>query len=466
MTTPVFKILINDEHVIGEYGPPSDEPEWDGQADLVLDQLTLATVMLMNRWLSFWDLIESSEIRRKESLLQPDTLEVLGTQLWRLILKNDIGQELKKRIPREGQPPIRLSIELDDQANATLKGLPWEFLFEPDNRWFLATKTELLLTRYVSVEDQRAIVGQVGDRDTIRALLIAALPDTEKFATNREALGKLRTALEDVANLEVPEPISVWDPEKIKGELQTREYHIVHVVGICRGVPGKPEIYLGGDGDGFQDPAVFVDCLTSAARRPHLVILQLCDYVDGDATENFERLAPALIRRQVPAVLALQYAARVDQADRIGLGKHFYQLLVGGEYIGTAVQASRARLREDHPDRRFGTPVLYLQEDAVLRRPGSGIGIDESPARSGTSGGQTVRERLIVELEKRGFRDDEMRPFLDWLRKVGAQLGQDDLRVLVMRKMLDPPQPGDAPPEVYREAYLALKQLGRHHAAA
>jgi hypothetical protein len=452
--------------VTGEYGPAGEEPEREGRVDLVLDQLTLATVGLMNRWLSFWDLIEGSEIRRKESLLQPDTLEVLGTQLWRLILDNEVGQELKKRIPKEGKPPIRLSIEFDDQADATLKGLPWEFLFEPDNRWFLATKTELLLTRYVSVEDQRATVGQVGDREKLRALLIAALPDNEKFASHREALRKLRTALEDVANLEVPEPISVWDPEKIKGELQAKEYHIVHVVGICRGVPGKPEIYLGGARDGFQDPAVFVDCLTPAARRPRLVILQLCDYVDGDATENFERLAPALIRRQVPAVLALQYAAKVDQADRIGLGKHFYKLLVGGEYIGAAVQASRARLREDHPDRRFGTPVLYLQEDGALRRPGSGIGIDESPARSGTSGGQSVRERLIVELEKRGFTDDEMRPFLDWLRKVGGQLGPDDLRNLVMRKMFDPPEPGEAPPDVYREAYLVLKQPGRDHAAS
>ena len=134
MSTPVFKLLIDGEYVTGEYGRPGYQPSPEGQAKLALDQLTLDTVVLMNRWLSYWDLIQGSGIRRKECLLEPSTLEVLGTQLWRLILDNDVGQALKQRIPKEGKPPIRLSIEFNDKANSTLNGLPWEFLFEPEFR--------------------------------------------------------------------------------------------------------------------------------------------------------------------------------------------------------------------------------------------------------------------------------------------------------------------------------------------
>jgi hypothetical protein len=467
MSNPVFKVRVDDKRVVGEYGQPGLQPEVTVRVDLVLDRLILDTADLMNRWLCFWDLIQGSGIRRKETLLDSGTLVVLGKQLWRLILDNEVGNLLKEKIPGEGKPPIRLSIEFEDRAAPTLRGLPWEFLLEPDKGWFLATKTELSLTRYVSVEVESDTVGQVGDREKVRALLIAALPDEPRFASDRETLYRLRTALDDVENLEVAKPISVWDPEKIKGALRAKDHHIVHVVGICRGVPGKPEIYLGGEGDGFQDPRVFVECLTANKTRPRLVILQLCDYVDGDATENFERLAPELIKSGVPAVLALQYAAKPRQADEIGLGKSFYQSLVQGEHIGAAVQASRSRLLNNALDRRFGTPVLYLQEDGALRRPESGIGLVTSSARSGTSGGHTARDRLIDLVEETGkFEDDELGPFLDWLAEVDPQLGPTEMRILVRKKMFDPPDQDDAPRTVYREAYLALGKLERGHAAS
>jgi hypothetical protein len=461
ITTCEFKILVDDKGVTGEYGEPGYEPQTVGHADLFLDELTLDTVSLMNRWLSFWDLIKGSEIRRKETLLEPGTLEVLGKQLWRLILKNDVGKALTEKIPREGKPPIRLSIEFDDKADATLKGLPWEFLFEPEKHGFLATKTELLLTRYVSTDDDRAKFGQVGDKEELRALLIAALPDGDKFAPDREALWKLKTALKDVSNLLVPPPILVWNPGKITTELAARQYHIVHVVGICRGAPGKPQIYLGGGGDGFHDPEQFINILTNSLTRPLLVILQLCDFVDGDATENFERLAPALIRGHVPAVLALQYAAKVDQADDIGLGKQFYQSLVDGEHIGTAVQASRRRLREEGSDRRFGTPVLYLQEDGALRhRPRFRLGARNSTPQSGTPGGQTIGKVLIDVVDSQGLAGAEMDPFLDWVLDLDQQLELAEVKNMVKEKMTAAPL-DLASRRVFAEMFKALGRLER-----
>ena len=464
MSNPLFKVRVDDERVTGEYGQPGIQPELKEVADLDLDRLTLETAELMNRWLCFWDLIEGSKIRRKESLLDSSTLVVLGKQLWRLILDNQVGKQLKKKIHAKGESPIRLSIEFDDNADSTLKGLPWEFLFEPDKSWFLATKTELSLTRYVSVEDQWSPVGQVGDRENLRALLIAALPDDERFASHREALKKLKIALEDVKNLEVAKPISHWDPEKIKDALKAEEYHIVHVVGICRGVPGKPEIYLGGEGDGFQDPRVFVDCLTDTAMRPHLVILQLCDYVDGDATENFERLAPELIRHHVPAVLALQYAAKVDQADKIGLGKFFYQSLVDGKHIGAAVQESRSRLLDERLDRRFGTPVLYLQEDGALRRPGSGSGPVTSTTRSGMSGGQTVRDRLIDLVLRQELKEEQSLSILSWVVDLESRLGPAEAQTKVRERLHSPLDPTEK--AVVIKMLIELGQLEQGNAGS
>ena len=190
MSTNEFKVLVDDEGVRGEYGPLGTEPKPAGSGELHLDKLTLDTVGLMNRWLSYWDVIEISQIRRMQSLLEPETLEILGTQLWRLILDNDVGDALRRKIPRNGKPALRLSIAFKDDADATLRELPWEFLFEPEKRAFLATKTELLLTRYVSTEGKRVRVIEVGDKEEVRALLIAALPAGNVFASGQIGAGE------------------------------------------------------------------------------------------------------------------------------------------------------------------------------------------------------------------------------------------------------------------------------------
>jgi hypothetical protein len=467
VTTNEFKILIDGAGVTGEYGRPGYEPQVVGHGDLHLDRLTLETVGLINRWLSFWDLIAGSAIRRKETLLHVGTLEVLGTHLWMLILDNEVGEALKAKIPGEGKPPTRLSIEFDDRADASLKGLPWEFLYEPENRWFLSTKTELLLTRYVTTDKERVKVAQVGDRERLRALLVAALPKDDMFAVHREGLRMLGTALADVTNLDVAPPIEFWQPDEIAKELAATPYEIIHVIGICRGAPGSPQIYLGGAGDGFQDPAQFVETLTVNPTRPRLVILQLCDYVDGDATENFERLAPALIRRRVPAVLALQYAARADQADHVGLGKQFYQSLVDGEHIGAAVQASRRRLWTEFSDRRFGTPVLYLQEDGALRQPRprfrSRSRTAKPTAESGTSGGQKIQMILIDVVERQGPWDDEMDWALDWVVALDQQFALAEVKSLVKEQMTAAPLRPETR-KVFVEMFKALGRLERDNA--
>jgi len=460
MSTPEFKIRIGPGIVEGEYGLPGSQPQPAGQdRNFSPDPIILATAGLMNKWLGFWGRINDSKIRGKDHLLEPDTVEVLGTHLWKLILENDVGKELKKHIPAEGKPAIRLSIEFDDEADARLKGLPWEFLYEPDNSWYLAAKTELLLTRYVSTPKGRVRVSQVGEREEVRALLIAALPEDRIFSGEREDLRKLQTALTDVTRLTVPAPVTDWKPDQIAQQLRRTEYHIIHVVGICRGEPGHAQIYLGDGGGSFQDPAVFVDTLTANPIRPRLIILQLCDYIDGDATENFERLAPALIKRQVPAVLALQYAAR--QADQVGLGKQFYESLIDGDHIGAAVQASRNRLRNSLPPHRFGMPVLYLQEDGALCARRSSGYVTTTP--TGASSTPWAREVMYdVADRSSGPGKEEMDRIIDWVVGLDAGIGFEEALIKIRERVLTVPH-DKATQQVYRDMSKALRDMEPRH---
>jgi hypothetical protein len=464
MSTHEFRIVVDWTSVKGEYGVPGSEPQVHPAELPRPDPLILHTVTMINRWLCFWDRIHMDESKRlnKDKLIQPRDLQVLGTYLWQILLNNQVGTMLKDKIPKEGsKTPLRLSIEFTQGADEKIKGLPWEFLYEPTHGWFLATKTELLLTRYVSAPERSADVATVGDREDVRALLIAALPPGDLFDPHRIALGKLRTALKDVNGLAEPELIDSWLQEDIAAKLKSEPYHVVHVVGICRGDPGSPEIFLGGGGDGFQDPAEFVQTLTANPTRPRLIILHLCDYVDGDATENFERLAPALVQREVPAVLALQYAIKISESDNVGLGKKFYEKLVAGAHVGAAVQESREELRSRYPGQRFfGTPVLYLEDDEPFRPSVAHSAGDASTAQPAPVRTTTVRTVLLkVVANASDLSNEEENRLLRWLAALSSEVGLGGARARIQEALLSEPR---APIQrVYSDMLIALGKLER-----
>ena len=188
-------------------------------------------------------------------------------------------------------------------------------------------------------------------------------------------------------------------------------------------------MFLGSEG--WSGPKPLVDALTSAgAARPQLVILQLCEDKDGDASENFERLAPELIAKDVPAVLAMQYACDAEQG---GVGPAFYKRLCDGKQIGEAVQESRHLLFTGHNlNRRFGTPVLYLQGDGPLvlidKPPKPAGGVEQPQPQAAHLNSHTIRNSLSAVID-----DPRVAPLLgkeavnDLLRWIIALDPKDDL---------------------------------------
>lgn len=432
MAASLFEIVVSHRHVEGSLGEPGLMPIETPGADIPPDQLATDTVDVMDRWLNFWQLIKGSDIRHRESLFETKTFEVMGRQLWGLILNNKVGEKLLDRLDDAGAGPLRLVLTFTNNADTRLRGLPWEFLYAPRGHGFLAGRTGLLLTRYPYLEQSasRPTVTTVNN-DQLRVLVLAALPDDRRFAANREDLTALWEALKNIDQLDPLPPIKSWDTASVREALGNAEKpcHIVHVIGICKGPPGAPTLFLGRGESGFEEPRELVELVCSGAALPQLVILQLCDYVDGDASENFERLAPALVEKGVPAVLALQYAS---PADEVGVGAAFYRSLIEEQPVGAAVQANRADLAK-LVDRRFATPVLYLGNDGVLWKrspepPGASLGsASVSPSRTVVINGRPrpssadyeVKALLASVARSDGLlRDGERDQLLDWISRL------------------------------------------------
>jgi len=91
-----------------------------------------------------------------------------------------------------------------------------------------------------------------------------------------------------------------------------------------------------------------------------LAVLGGCETGRRDGISVWSGIAPALVKRNVPAVVANQY--KIEDECAIAFSRHFYLALVGGLGIEHAVARGRIAAYNARPeDRDWGVPVLYLR---------------------------------------------------------------------------------------------------------
>lgn len=416
MSGPVFTIEVGEKRVRGRIDPDGGTTSWE---ELSYTTVQLDTVTLLENWLKRWEWIAGLEQRSardpsgpavRRSVLVPDTFRVLGSQMWELLLPGEVGRRLITEydavVAKHGTLQVLISFE-NEAATEKLAGLPWEFLHypgTPDRRgFFLGTHARLVLGRYL----QRSTRPELHDASRLRVVFWVTLPVSDDFKAERDECERTRTALGAKFGevLDAPDPICGWKPWEVAEHLNSKA-DIVHVVGVAR--PNRRggsavEMLVTRDGqDTWIDSDELVEALTgNPQNRPELVVLHLCGWMGSDdASENFERLAPMLVRADVPAVLAMQYPMTPGDAD--GFITEFYDRLIELGDIGTAVQKVRSKMKKDGESRRFGVPVLYMQSkdgrlfrERPTSRQGAGDIPDTAPVQADTSApGQQLRGTL------------------------------------------------------------------------
>ncbi len=151
-----------------------------------------------------------------------------------------------------------------------------------------------------------------------------------------------------------------------------------------RQVGDLPGTYTGSGALALYDQPVDAEQLGVNLRGSgvRLAVLGGCETGRRDGVSVWSGVAPALVKAEIPAVVANQFPIRDDCA--IAFGKHFYQALVGGMSIERAVAAGRlAAYNADKDGRDWGVPVLYLRAaDGRLFGGAADAGVREQ-ARAG-----------------------------------------------------------------------------------
>src|SRR5690349_23765772 len=101
--------------------------------------------------------------------------------------------------------------------------------------------------------------------------------------------------------------------------------------------------------------------LLSPHQSLRLVMLNSCDSAAGSPSDLFSSAAATLIRRGIPAVLAMQFEISDDAA--IEFTRSFYESAAEGRSIDAAVQNARLAVCLARPGSlEWGTPVLFLRQ--------------------------------------------------------------------------------------------------------
>ena len=321
---------------------------------------------------------------------------------------------------------VRITLCLSESPE--LIDVPWEYMFDdPD---FLAVSAFTPIVRYLDLP--RAHRPLLVD-PPLRLLGIVSSPneayeqlDVERERRNLEiALSRLR----EMGAVELH-----WLEQATLGALlralQAETFHGLHYIGHgAYDEDSERGVLLFEDDSGWASP-VSGDKLGMVLHdfsSLRLAVLNACEGARTGRSDPFAGVAGALVQRDIPAVVAMQF--EISDEAAISFAGGFYRPLAAGFPVDASLAAARlAMLADRSDDIEWGTPVLFMrvpdgrlfdlreQRDPAEAAPiaetdGASVAVSGTlaengtakaepelsvagPSRAGRLGNQTPRERL------------------------------------------------------------------------
>ncbi|MBD2603251.1 leucine-rich repeat domain-containing protein [Scytonema hofmannii FACHB-248] len=341
-----FQILVNKDNKIRASSEQGDE-----SGELRLE---------MNRIKQTLKLIE-------HQVKDADLLKGLGNELYQALFPPKIHGQLRATIAgaQANGYAVRLRLVFDSPE---LAALPWEFLYDEATNTFLANNTQTALSRYIDVPLQKRDL-QTATLPLKILLVISSPTDMRPLDVDTEAK-LIREALEKhidagLIELDVLEAATI---RNIDQKLCEKAYNVFHFIGHGIFENNKGFIALV-DNNGkakLLDDENFANFFLGN-QKVGLAVLNSCEGTGMSDQQVFAGIAPNLVRRGIPAVVAMQYPI-FDRTAKLFADK-FYRTLALGYPVDAAIQTTRNAISMeiglDKPD--FATPVLYMRaKDGII----------------------------------------------------------------------------------------------------
>jgi hypothetical protein len=303
----------------------------------------------------------SSAVVRRASAEDEQPVRGLGQRLFEALIADRVLAlyVASKQRARESNSVLRLVLRVRPPE---LARLPWEFLFDSSEQDYLGLTVPLV--RYLQVLAPRAPLRVAAP---LRILGMSAHPGDQHALDAGQEQQRLQAALTGLAR----EGLGLAELRWVAGQtyndledaLDDGPWHVFHFVGHGGYDRAADEGTLAlADETGRTHP-VGADDISRLLAEHHplrLIVLNACDTGRGSAADAFSNTAAALIRREIPAVVAMQF--EITDTAAIRFAQTFYQNVAKRRPVDGSVMRARRALRLAKKDTlEWGTPVLYLR---------------------------------------------------------------------------------------------------------
>lgn len=288
-----------------------------------------------------------------------------GKQLFAALFTGDVRSLYYKSLQEAGQHSKQqeetgLRLRLRIQA-PELAVVPWEYLYDELRNVYICLSNTTPLVRYV---EQSKVIPPLLVTPPLRILGMVASPSDQLLLEVDKEKAHVEEALERLRAKKLVELDWVegqrW--QDLQEAMWRGPWHIFHFIGHGGFYQGEGVLALTGE-HGQTDPvgATELGLLLADHSSLRLALLNACEGAMGSERDLFSSTAATLAKRNIPAVLAMQYKITDKAANQFAFT--FYRALAAGMPVDEAVAEARKALSKlvHKNSLEWGTPVLYLR---------------------------------------------------------------------------------------------------------
>jgi hypothetical protein len=241
--------------------------------------------------------------------------------------------------------------------------LPWELIFRSDTAEFLGSDLMSPIVRHLEVPRSSALPAF---QAPLRSLMALASPRDAETLNLEEERRRLEGALggrPGEIELDFLEHATL---DGLRTKLRSRPFHVFHFMGHgeWNSQAGEGSLLLEtADGDSDLVGGSLLADSIKGTSMPVLAVLNACETARSSMVEGaspFGGVAATLVRKGIPAVVAMQFPVSDDAA--IPFASKLYTRVAAGDPVDSAVTEGRLAIRAALRDSmEWATPVLFMR---------------------------------------------------------------------------------------------------------
>jgi len=306
-------------------------------------------------------LLRSGGTRRQVFSSEERVVQEFGRDLFEALLCGEARSryDVSYREARQQGKGLRLKLRIQPPE---LARLPWEYLYDPRQAEYLCLSRDNPIVRYLELPQP---IQPLAVTPPLRILGMIASPRDLPPLDIRHEKQRTETAIQDLqtnglVNLAWLEG-QTW--RDLQRAMRGGPWHIFHFIGHGGFDRTADEGVIAlADESGLMHPfrATELGRLLSDHHSLRLVLLNACEGARGSERDVFSSTAAILVRRGIPAVLAMQ--DEITDRAAIEFARAFYEALSDGLPVDAAVTEARKAISLAVTNSvEWGTPVLYTR---------------------------------------------------------------------------------------------------------